>query len=170
MDNRAGLAVDDWAEQVAAALRRYRRAMRSALEASGDLPVPPAANWLLLAVSAQPGSVNDLANRLGIAKQAVSRLADRLVVLGYCDRRRSATNRRTVLLSATEHGARVASTLRQATRAIDATVVEHLDDKSLDAFRRGLRLLADPSILESASASEGCCYRSGAGASAPDRP
>ena len=67
---------------------------------------------LLLAMDREPGTVGALATRLGLTKQAVSRLADRLVILGYCDRRRDEINRRQVLLRTSEAGARAAAVLR----------------------------------------------------------
>ncbi len=133
------------AEQLVVVLRRYREAMRAAVGAAGYRPIPPAANWLLLAIARQPGSVTDLGRRLGMAKQAVSRLADRLVTLGYCDRERSETNRRQVLLRPTREGAGAAAVLLAAIKQVDTTVLGCLDEREREAFGRTLGLLARPS-------------------------
>src|ERR1700759_1002597 len=97
------------AEQLATVLRGYRKAMSAALMGEDYGPIQPAATWLLLAMDREPGTVGVLATRLGLTKQAVSRLADRPVILGYCDRRRDEGNRRQVLLPTSEGGGRAAS-------------------------------------------------------------
>jgi len=79
--------------------------------------------------------VTDLARRTGMAKQAVSRLADRLVILGYCDRQRSQTNRRQVLLRPTQEGvyahfARVAESVTTGIRKRDYTDAAKLSGAS----------------------------------------
>jgi DNA-binding MarR family transcriptional regulator len=102
----------------------------------------PAANWLLIALARQPGTVNDLARRLGLTKQAVSRLTDRLVVLGYCDRQRSQANRRQVRLSVTEAGARAADALQAGIQEADQALLGSLGDDERAAFRHALSAMA----------------------------
>ena len=131
------------AEQLATVLRRYRKMMSAALTAEDYGPIMPAAAWLLLAMAREPGTVGQLARRLGLTKQAVSRLADRLVTLGYCDRSRSETNRRQVLLRATDEGARAAAVLRAGIEQADALLLlDHLSDGERETFRRTLGLMA----------------------------
>jgi DNA-binding MarR family transcriptional regulator len=140
-DTAGGVAGVTSAEQIVALLHRYRSAMRAALEAAGYQPVPPAANWLLLALARRSGSVGDLAGRLRIQKQAASRLADTLVTLGYCERERSEANRRQVLLHITHAGASAAAALLSAIENVDAEILGQLDDTQRQAFRRTLALL-----------------------------
>lgn len=130
------------AEQLAMVLRRYRKAMSAALTAEDYGPIMPAAAWLLLAMAREPGTVGQLADRLGLAKQAVSRLADRLVTLGYCDRRRSESNRRQVLLRATDEGARAAAVLRTGIEQTDALLLGDLSEGERATFRRTLGAMA----------------------------
>ena len=129
-------------EQLARVLRRYRPAMGEALAEGGYRPLMPAANWLLVAVARQPGTVNDLARRMDLTKQAVSRLAERLVILGYCDRVRSPANRRQVVLSVTEEGAGAAAALRAGIEEADEALLGSLDDGERAAFRRALASIA----------------------------
>ncbi len=129
-------------EQLARVLRRYRTAMGDALAEGGYRPLMPAANWLLIALARQPGTVNDLAHRLGLTKQAVSRLTERLVILGYCDRRRSQVNRRQVMLSVTEDGAGAAAALLAAVEEADEVLLAALGDAERAAFRRALAVMA----------------------------
>jgi DNA-binding MarR family transcriptional regulator len=129
-------------EQLARVLRRYRTVTGEALAGGGYRPLMPAANWLLIAVARQPGTVNDLAQRLGLTKQAVSRLTERLVVLGYCDRRRSQVNRRQVMLSVTEEGAGAAATLLAGIQEADEALLAPLGDAERAAFRRALAVMA----------------------------
>jgi DNA-binding MarR family transcriptional regulator len=130
------------AEQLATILRRYRKAMSAALTAEDYGPIMPPATWLLLAMAREPGTVGQLARRLGLTKQAVSRLADRLVTLGYCDRRRSETNRRQVLLQATDEGARAAAVLRAGIARADALLLGDLGEGERETFRRTLAVMA----------------------------
>jgi DNA-binding MarR family transcriptional regulator len=90
------------------------------------------------------GAVTDLAQRLGMAKQAVSSLADRLVTLGYCDRLRDDANRRQVLLRPTDDGRDAAAVLRTAVADIDRRMLGHLSDRDRESFRRALVILARP--------------------------
>jgi DNA-binding MarR family transcriptional regulator len=130
------------AEQLATVLRGYRKAMTAALAAEDYGPIMPAATWLLLAMDREPGTVSALARRLGLTKQAVSRLADRLVGLGYCDRRRSETNRREVLLQASPEGTRAARVLRAALEQTDERVLGGLGSSGREAFGRALEGMA----------------------------
>lgn len=129
------------AEQIVFLLRRYRQAMRAALEAAGHRPVPPAANWLLLALAREPGTIGELARRVGIVKQAASRMTDTLVALGYCDREHLPANRREVRVSVTEDGARAATVLLSAIQAVDAEILGQLSDEERRAFRGMLAAL-----------------------------
>ena len=130
------------AEQLASVLRGYRMAMSAALTAEGYGPIMPAAAWLLLAMDREPGTVNALAARLGLTKQAVSRLADRLVVLGYCDRRRDEVNRRRVRLRTSEAGTRVAAVLRAGLDRADRRFLGELTGAEREKFRRALAGMA----------------------------
>ncbi len=130
------------AEQLATVLRAYRKAMSTALSAEDYGPIMPAATWLLLAMDREPGTVGELAHRLGLTKQAVSRLADRLVILGYCDRRRSEANRRQVLLRATSEGARAADVLRAGIERADARLLDGLGPAGRTLLRKALAAMA----------------------------
>lgn len=130
-------------EQLARLLRRYRTAMAEALADGGYRPLMPAANWLLIALAREPGTVNDLAGRLGLTKQAVSRLTERLVVLGYCDRRRGEVNRRQVMLSVTDAGAGAAAALLAGIAAVDEAMLGPVGDAERAAFRRVLAVVAE---------------------------
>ncbi len=68
-----------WAEQLVVVLRRYREVMRAALDAADYRPIPPAANWLLLALARQPDTVTDLARRMGkeVDAKVLGRLNER---------------------------------------------------------------------------------------------
>jgi DNA-binding MarR family transcriptional regulator len=130
------------AEQLATVLRGYRKAMSAALTAEDYGPIQPAAIWLLLTMDREPGTVGALATRLGLTKQAVSRLADRLVILGYCDRRRDETNRRRVLLRASEAGTRAAAVLRAGLDRADQRFLSGLGTAEREGFRTGLAMMS----------------------------
>ncbi len=134
------------AEQLATVLRGYRKAMSTALTAEDYGPIMPAATWLLLAMDREPGTVGALAARLGLTKQAVSRLADRLVILGYCDRRRDEVNRRQVLLRASEAGARAVAVLRAGLERADQRFLNGLGEADREGFRKALAAMAGPAL------------------------
>jgi DNA-binding MarR family transcriptional regulator len=117
--------------------------MSDALAGGGYRPLMPAATWLLIAMARQPGTVNDLARQLGLTKQAISRLTERLVVLGYCDRQRSQVNRRQVRLSVTEQGAGAAAAMLAGIEEADRVLLAPLGDVECAAFRRVLALMAE---------------------------
>ncbi|MCP2242541.1 MarR family winged helix-turn-helix transcriptional regulator [Lentzea aerocolonigenes] len=125
-------------ERLAVVLRRYREAMHQALEAQDYRPVPPTALWFVIELARQEGTVGDLARRLEITKQAASRLADQLVALGYCDRERSETNRRQVLLRSTAEGRSAAMVLLAAIQKVDAGTLAALDADEREVFQRAL--------------------------------
>src|ERR1700759_347137 len=126
------------AEQLATVLRGYRKAMSAGLTAEDYGPIQPAATWLLLAMDREPGTVGVLATRLGLTKQAVSRLADGLVNRGYCDRRRDEVNRRQVLLRTSATGARVAAVVRGGLDRADQRLLGGLRAAEREAFRAAL--------------------------------
>ena len=125
-------------ERLAVVLRRYREAMRDALEAQDYRPVPPTAFWFVIELARREGTVGDLARRLEMTKQAASRLADQLVALGYCDRERSETNRRQVLLRPTAEGRGAAMVLLAAIQKVDAGMLATLDAGQREVFHRAL--------------------------------
>ena len=143
------------AEQLATVLRGYRRAMSAALTAEDYGPIQPAATWLLLAMDREPGTVGALATRLGLTKQAVSRLADRLVILGYCDRRRDEINRRQVLLRTSEAGARAAAVLRAGLDRADQRFLSGLGTAEREGFQAALAVMTGLALVGGAPAPGG---------------
>ncbi|MFJ8959007.1 MarR family winged helix-turn-helix transcriptional regulator [Lentzea sp. NPDC102401] len=125
-------------ERLAVVLRRYREAMKDALEAQDYRPIPQTAFWFTIELARRPGTVGDLARRLEMTKQAASRLADQLAALGYCDRERSETNRRQVLLSATAEGQGAAMVLLAAIQKVDASMLASLDKEQREVFHLAL--------------------------------
>ncbi|MEV6236480.1 MarR family transcriptional regulator [Lentzea sp. NPDC051838] len=125
-------------ERLVVVVRRYREAMHQALEAQDYRPVPPTALWFVIELARQEGTVGELAARLEITKQAASRLADQLVALGYCDRERSETNRRQVLLRPTAEGRSAAMVLLAAIQKVDASMLASLDSSEREVFHRAL--------------------------------
>ncbi|MGW6931435.1 MarR family winged helix-turn-helix transcriptional regulator [Lentzea sp. NPDC054927] len=125
-------------ERLAVVLRRYREAMKDALEAQDYRPVPPTAFWFVIELARREGTVGDLARRLEMTKQAASRLADQLVALGYCDRERSDTNRREVLLRPTAEGRGAAMVLLAAIQKVDAGMLAALDPEQREVFHQAL--------------------------------
>ena len=130
------------AEQLIWLVRRFRQAMADDLAQRGAQPVPAAAKWLLLAVDRRAATVGDLAAQLGITKQAVSRMGDRLVDLGCCVREENSGDRREVILRCTAEGSRVAGALRETLVRVQSELLAPLTPARRSAF---LELLAEVS-------------------------
>lgn len=107
---------------LAAATRAYGRAIQRSLDDAGFGDVPPSGYRLLGALTRGGSSVQELADRLSMAKQSAARLADLLVERGYVGRQPDAADRRRVVLTLTARGAEVTEVARRAIASIDALV------------------------------------------------
>jgi DNA-binding MarR family transcriptional regulator len=91
---------------------------------------------------AQPVTVSELAEWLGISAPTASYLVDRLVQAGLVDRREDPADRRRTLVQLTAAGEGLARRLRQGNRDVLVPFLEQLDMEDLEALDRGLAALA----------------------------
>ena len=84
----------------------------------------------------------DLAEHLGANQSSFTRLADRMVTGNLVTRSTGTVDRREVIISATEHGARVVTDVTDARRREIATVLGRLTPDEQDAVRVGFELFA----------------------------
>jgi DNA-binding MarR family transcriptional regulator len=136
-DGRRNLAV-----LLAAAQRRYGYSIRVALAAIGAHDLPRSGAWVLAALERSPASVNEVAAMISSSKQAVSRLVDRMVQLGYVERSTDPSDRRQVTLTITDRGAKAAAAVRLARRDVDRQLAAAVGTQELDTTIEVLATLA----------------------------
>ncbi|MGZ4384953.1 MAG: MarR family winged helix-turn-helix transcriptional regulator [Gaiellaceae bacterium] len=93
---------------------------------------------MLLGESSEP-RIGDLASRLGLDESTVTRLVDRLELLGLAARRPSQSDRRATVVVLTDDGQEALATLQTQRRRLFAEMLEALD---ADERREFLRLTA----------------------------
>ena len=86
---------------------------------------------LRLIAHAGPSRVSRIAHKMQITSSAVTFLTDKLVDKGLILRKRGETDRRVVLVSITEEGARVLKELEALRRAAAERILEGLSDAEL---------------------------------------
>lgn len=114
-----------------------------------------------------PRNASVLADELGVGRPAATKLVDRLVRRKLIRRRRHETDRRQVILEATDRGREVVRTVQQCRRRRLARVLSELDPVAREALARdlpalteafertGTRATTPPELLTLASAPRG---------------
>jgi DNA-binding MarR family transcriptional regulator len=91
-------------------------------------------------------SVNDLANRLGIAQSTTSQLVDRLVKSGYVSREIFARDRRRMVVKLSKSGSQIMERRKQSLLKVYSRILQMLeeDDQAMleDAFEKFYRVAA----------------------------
>lgn len=104
-----------------------------------------ATQYRTLAILALRGARNAsvLADELGVGRPATTKLVDRLVRRRLIRRRRHTTDRRQVILEATERGQEVVRAVQQCRRRRLARVLSELDPVAREALARDLPALTE---------------------------
>jgi DNA-binding MarR family transcriptional regulator len=89
-------------------------------------------------------SVGELAERLGVTQQAVSKTANELEALGYVRRAPDASDRRVRRLELTDRAVDAVASARRARRAVNAELQEVLGDRRWSTLLESLRAAAEP--------------------------
>ena len=126
---------------IGAAQRTYVSEIRNALAERGYDDMPRTAYRIVSALSESEASVQDLADRLAISKQAASRLAETLVQRGYCERQPDPNDRRRMLLLLTGRGRSAAREVRAAVKAVDRMLTRHVGEHDVGTTRATLGAL-----------------------------
>lgn len=123
-------------------IRRYRveTADRLAAAGLGDLPQPGI--WALAAIDAGVREPGHLATRMGVSKQAVSKLVDRLVADGFVRRTAVRADRRRTGLALTAKGSRAVRVIDAAVRATEQAMASELGAEPFTQLTRLLEQLA----------------------------
>ena len=127
-------------------LDRFQSLMRHVAESRTpeflgvDVTMPQAK--VLYVVSVRPGaSMSAIAGELGVGLPAISGLVDRLVALGYLERREGPDDRRQQLITITEPGTAALGRMRELHGDLMRRLLRGLEPPELDALCTGLAAL-----------------------------
>ena len=106
--------------------QRYRTAIRDCLAERGFEELPQPGYWALMILSRGGTDASQLITQMGVSKQAVSKLVDALVTLGFVDRKPNAADRRRTDLRLSAKGRQAADVIGEAVRTTEETLVSEL--------------------------------------------
>jgi DNA-binding MarR family transcriptional regulator len=112
------------------------------LDRAGWPRARPMWGFVLLALRAQPSTIGEVGELLGITKQAAAKVVSALIEEGLVERREHPSDRRAAALGLTEHGRRFLTDAETAYEAIEAGWAEIAGRADVDAIRRAI-----PSVL-----------------------
>jgi DNA-binding MarR family transcriptional regulator len=118
-----------------AAHRTYVAAMHAALAGAGFEDMPRTGYRIAVALARGGSSLQDLADRLAVSKQATSRLVEVLVQRGYCGRASDVTDRRKTLLVLTERGRDAAGEIRKVVDRLNRALAARVSATDIAAAR-----------------------------------
>jgi DNA-binding MarR family transcriptional regulator len=129
-----------------AARTTYGEAIRSALGAAGFHDMPRSGARAVGGIARNGANLRNVAEELGISKQAASQLVDVLVLRGYCERVPDADDRRRVSVGLTERGRAAAAEVERAVDRVDGALLDRFGERRLREVREvlgGLVALGD---------------------------
>lgn len=101
------------ARMLAMAFRLLIDGLHERLAERGWLDARPAFGFVLLALRTGPANLRDLTELLGTSKQAVSKLVDAMVEIGYVERRTHPDDARAKTVQLTERGHRLLAAVEE---------------------------------------------------------
>lgn len=129
----------------AIAYRQLIDGLHDRLRARGWTDVRPAFGFVLLAARERPTSVTELAELMGVTKQAASKLVDAMVSGGYVRRGAGAEDGRQRPVSLTARGEELLSAVEQVYAELEDGWAAVIGGPHVDRMRRDLmRVLAGP--------------------------
>src|SRR5438128_1677151 len=114
------------------ALRAFVDQLHRELDVRGFADVRPAFGVVFRALREEPLTLTDLASRLGVTKQAASKVVDEMVELRLVRRRASPTDARAKLLVLTPRGRRAMATAMQVGAEIDARLADQTGRRAVN--------------------------------------
>ena len=129
--------------------------MRAAFAAAGFDGIRPAQAVALVPLAAGGLHASDLADRLGVSRQAVAQVITALERHGYVTRESNPDDARTRIIELTERGRQVLRLMRTNAVDLERKWEEVLGERRLTELRRTLQLLlAAPDSEEPGAAAE----------------
>jgi DNA-binding MarR family transcriptional regulator len=118
------------------ARKAYGQAIHGALAAAGYTDVPRTGPRVLGGLARAGAPLRDVAEELGVSKQAASQLVDALVLRGYVTREPDPEDRRRMVVVLTERGRGAAEVVRGAIGRVDGALAEQVGADDVLALRR----------------------------------
>jgi DNA-binding MarR family transcriptional regulator len=116
-------------------------AIQTGVKDAGFVDVTPLHGFAFARIAAGEATIADLAEHLGVSKQAAAQLADRLVKAGYATRDPHPRDRRAQLLRLTARGWACTRAARAAAEAAVAQWRSELPDSDVEPFEAALLAL-----------------------------
>jgi DNA-binding MarR family transcriptional regulator len=108
---------------------------------AGFLDVTPLHGFAFARIASGDATIADLAEHLGVTKQAAAQLAERLVQAGYASRHQHPHDRRAQLLRLTARGRACTAAARRAAEHAVTQWRAELPDHDVEPFESALRTL-----------------------------
>jgi DNA-binding MarR family transcriptional regulator len=141
----------DWAILVVGADRCVVDRLQATMQAAGHREMRPPYGFVIRALAAGGLRLTELAERLGVTKQAALKVVDEMEAHGLVERTPAPDDRRAKVLRLTARGEAVRRRALEASERMEAELREDLGDKAVDAARRVLlRFVARHGRLEDA--------------------
>ncbi len=112
--------------------QRYRASIRARLAECGFDELPQPGYWALMLLARGGVDASHLISEMGISKQAVSKLVDALVKMGFVDRKPNGADRRRSDLRLSAKGRRAADVIGDAVRTTEETFRNELGAKRFE--------------------------------------
>lgn len=122
-------------------------AIQDGLANSGFDDVRPAHGFVFVRVSAGNATVADVAEHLGVSKQAASQLVEQLVLRGYLERRPHPGDARSTMLSLTERGKKCTRVAQAIASRFEDTWRRKLGPKAFPQLMNALEATVEPGPL-----------------------
>jgi DNA-binding MarR family transcriptional regulator len=106
--------------------QRYRAAIRDRLAECGFDELPQPGYWALMVLARGGTDASELISEMGVSKQAVSKLVDALVTMGFVERKPNRSDRRRSDLRLSAKGGRAADVIGEAVRTTEESFVNEL--------------------------------------------
>ena len=125
----------DFALLVVGASRPVAERLNAAVAAAGIDDMRTPYGFVIRALARAPLGLTELAEYLGVTKQAAIKVVDEMESLGFLERRPDPANRRAKILVLSDRGRRVRRTALAASRQMERELRRDLGDDQVDAFR-----------------------------------
>ena len=128
----------DFAILVVAATRAVADRLQAAMTAAGHAQMRPPFGFVIRALAEAGLTLTELAERLGVTKQAAIKVVDEMEAHGFVERRPAPADRRSKILGLTERGRDVRRAALATSHRIEDELRADLGDADVDAARRVL--------------------------------
>jgi DNA-binding MarR family transcriptional regulator len=133
-----GTSSQDFALLVAGASRPVAERLNAAVAAAGIEDMRAPYGFVIRALHGAPVGLTELAERLGVTKQAAIKVVDEMEARGFLTREPHPADRRAKVLAVTEKASRVRAAALRESETMERELRAELGDADVDAFRRVL--------------------------------